>query len=124
MFETYLFLIRASPVQSILNITIRLGLYLALSNLRYLSILASLVCFDLPVYLWSGMMALKKEFGVFLLALVFIAPNTAMAWFGDGESELNSIPQYFCQFISAETSEDGTEKKKVEEEEEEEPDCD
>jgi len=70
------------------------------------------------------MMTMKNEFAVFLLAVVLLAPTTAMAWHGGGESETKSIPQYFCQFITA-TSEDETgQKQEEDEEEDEEPDCD
>ncbi len=71
---------------------------------------------------------MKNEFAVFLLAVVLLAPITAMAWFAGGETESKSIPQYFCQFVTA-TSEDETGQKQADEEDEdededEEPDCD
>lgn len=69
---------------------------------------------------------MKNEFAVFLLAVVLLAPTTAMAWFAGGETESKSIPQYFCQVITA-TSEDETGQKQADEEDEdedEEPDCD
>ena len=68
------------------------------------------------------MMALKKQSGLFLLALILSFPTTAMAWSLDSESTLDSIPRFFCQFVSAASGEGESSKKN--EEEEEEPDCD
>ena len=69
-------------------------------------------------------MALKKQSGIVLLALILTIPATAMAWSLDNESTLDSIARGFCQIASAASGEDESSKKKEEEEEEEEPDCD